>query len=93
MSAAGWAAKQSLVAQAGNQRRRHTIRAQQPSQRTGDKGSGSVESNKPTQTADKTAKKALPAAGDDTMLAIATLGVAGTTVASAGIAAGKCRDE
>lgn len=59
MSAAGWAAKQSLVAQA----------------------------------ADKTAEKALPATGDDAMLAIAALGVAGATVTAAGIAVGKRRKE
>lgn len=59
MSAAGWAAKQSLVAQA----------------------------------ADKTAEKALPATGDDAMLAIAALGVAGATVTAAGIAVGKRREE
>lgn len=59
MSAAGWAAKQSLVAQA----------------------------------ADKTAEKALPATGDDAMLAIAALGVAGATAAAAGIAIGKNLEE
>lgn len=59
MSAAGWAAKQSLVAQA----------------------------------ADKTAEKALPATGDDAMLAIAALGVAGATVAATGIVIGRHREE
>ena len=57
MSAAGRAAKQSLVAQA----------------------------------ADKTAEKALPATGDDAMLAIAALGVAGANVTEAPIAVGKRR--
>ena len=59
MSAAGWTAKQSLVAQA----------------------------------ADKTAEKALPATGDDAMLAIASLGVASATVAAADIAVSKRRKE
>lgn len=59
MSAAGWAAKQSLVA----------------------------------QVADKTAEKALPTTGDDVVLTIAALGVAVATVAAAGIAVGKRREE
>lgn len=59
MSAAGWAAKQSLVAQA----------------------------------TDKTAEKAPLATGDDIMLAIASLGVAGATAAAAGIAIGRHREE
>ncbi|WP_307974158.1 LPXTG cell wall anchor domain-containing protein [uncultured Parolsenella sp.] len=59
MSAAGWAAKQSLVAQA----------------------------------ADKTAEKALPATGDDAMLAIAALGVIGATAAATGITIGRHREE
>lgn len=64
-----------------------------PSERPGDNGNGPVESDKPTQAVDKTAEKALPTTGDDTMLAIATLGVAGATVAAAGIAVGKRREE
>lgn len=59
MSAAGWAAKQSLVA----------------------------------QMADKTAEKAPLATGDDAILTIAALGVAGATAAAAGIAIGKHREE
>lgn len=59
MSAAGWAAKQSLVAQA----------------------------------TDKTTEKALPATGDDAMLAIAALSVAGATAAATGIAIGKHLEE
>ena len=59
MSAAGWTAKQSLVAQA----------------------------------ADKSAEKALPATGDDTVLTIAALGVVGATAAAAGIAIGKHLEE
>ena len=59
MSAAGWAAKQSLVA----------------------------------QVADKTAEKAPLATGDDAILAIAALGVAGATAAAAGIVIGKHREE
>ena len=55
MSAAGWAAKQSLVA----------------------------------QETDKTAEKAPLATGDDTMLEIADLDVAGATAAATGIAIGK----
>lgn len=59
MSAAGWAAKQSLVA----------------------------------QTADKTAEKTLATTGDDTMLAIDAVGVAGATAAAAGIAIDKNLEE
>lgn len=55
MSAAGWAAKQSLVA----------------------------------QETDKTAEKAPLATGDDTMLEIADLDVAGATASATGIAIGK----
>ena len=59
MGAAGWAAKQSLVA----------------------------------QVADKTAEKALATTGDDTMLAIDAVGVAGATAAAAGITIGKRHEE
>lgn len=59
MSAAGWTAKQSLVA----------------------------------QVADKTAEKALPATGDNAMLAIAALGVVDATAAATGIAIGRHREE
>ena len=59
MSAAGWAAKQSLVAQA----------------------------------TDKTAEKAPPATGDNAMLEIAALDVAGATAAATGIAVGKRHEE
>lgn len=59
MSAAEWAAKQSLVAQA----------------------------------TDKTAEKTLATTGDDTMLAIDAVGVAGATAAVAGIAIGKRHEE
>ena len=59
MSAAGWAAKQSLVA----------------------------------QVADKTAEKTLTTTGDDTMLAIDAVGVAGGTAAATGIAVGKRHEE
>lgn len=59
MSAAGWAAKQSLVA----------------------------------WMADKTAEKAPPATGDDAMLEIAALDVAGATATAAGIAVDKRHEE
>lgn len=59
MSAAEWAAKQSLVA----------------------------------QTDDKTAEKAPLAMGDDAMLAIDAVGVAGATAAATGIAVGKRHEE
>ena len=59
MSAAGWAAKQSLVA----------------------------------QVADKTVEKTLTTTGDDTMLAIDTVGVAGATAAAASIAIDKHLEE
>ena len=64
-----------------------------PVEKPGDNGNSPAENNKPTQAADKTSEKALPTTGDDTMLVIAAVGVAGATVAAAGIAVDKRREE